>query len=325
MNKYIYIFIRWFYGLSVCRFLSRKHPKILMYHRVTPGGDNGSVSLNNFIKQMEFVKKNFNPISLDYLLSRRDDEKKPKNPIVLTFDDGYSDFYEYAFPVLKKLELPATLFITTGFVNQELWLWPDKVKYALTENPKVSNKFNFEEMEFDLTNNIDSVWGCIADYCLTLPDNKKTELIDCLYQEVGLEMPALAPENYRPLTWLEISRMREYGLGVGSHSHSHPVMTKLDDEELNRELFLSKAIIEENLNIKVDTFCYPNGQPLDFDDRVKTFLKSKSYKFAFVAYPGSDPLKNNLEINRYPIANDWIEFEKTVSGFKYLIGKINRV
>lgn len=317
--KYFYKLFEVFGGLLLCRFLSRNHPKVLMYHRVTPEGCCGSISVDNFRKQMELLKKKFNPISVEELKKLATNDLILKNPVVVTFDDGYADLFKYAYPILRELNIPAALFVTTGFVDGDVWLWPDQIRYALERNEGNVSSYCFKSKEFDLNCDTDTAWGEIADYCLTVSNREKLELISELYRQLELSIPPNAPENYQPLTWEEISIMNKSGLDVGSHSHSHPVMAKLDDDDLLEEICKSKSIIESKLGIDVETFCYPNGQSVDFDERVKFNLKKSLYRFAFVAYPGANPLDNLLEINRYPVGNNWKEYVKTVSGFKYLM------
>lgn len=100
---------------------------ILMYHYVRdypykndPNGITLSVSLSNFDAQMAYLKQNgYTPISLDTLYGIYNHQtQSPPKPVVLTFDDGYIDFYANAYPILKKYNFPAVSFVITGFVDK---------------------------------------------------------------------------------------------------------------------------------------------------------------------------------------------------------------
>ena len=93
---------------------------ILNYHSVHPTHGT-STRPEDFLKQMQYLETNFTVISLsDFYEIRTRNGKLPVKSAMITFDDGYRDNYDYAYPVLKKLGLPATIFITTGFVNDDI-------------------------------------------------------------------------------------------------------------------------------------------------------------------------------------------------------------
>jgi peptidoglycan/xylan/chitin deacetylase (PgdA/CDA1 family) len=289
-----------------------------MYHRISPPGSTEGISADIFRQQMEIVKRSFNVMTLNELMRSHDNGYTPDNAVVVTFDDGYHDFADYAFPVLRELDIPATLFVTTGFVSEELWLWPDQIRYALDQTkvpkiqlPGVSGTFNIAE-------ELEQCWHRIADHCMLVSNTEKLTLIDALFERLDLEKPIKAPEAYRPLTWDQIRAMGGLGLEVGSHSHSHPILTQLDDNELRSELVTSQEVIRKQLKFDSPAFCYPNGQKVDFDRRVKKALLDLGYKWAVTAYPTPSPLADQFEISRYSAEASMNGYLKTVFGVKYL-------
>jgi peptidoglycan/xylan/chitin deacetylase (PgdA/CDA1 family) len=119
-----------------------------MYHRVNGGNGVDGLNVDVFREQLRMIKKDFHPMALDDLVKAGERGTLPDNAVALTFDDGYRDFYEHAFPLLEEMGLPATLFVTTGFVSGELWLWPDQLKYVL-ENTN-QKYLNLSELEASL-------------------------------------------------------------------------------------------------------------------------------------------------------------------------------
>ncbi|MTI98603.1 MAG: hypothetical protein FH752_08280 [Marinobacter adhaerens] len=318
LNQFIYSLVKPLGGRTVARYLARNHPRILMYHRITPSGSKEGINADIFRKQMEIVKQSFNVMSLNDLMNAYDEGETRENTVVITFDDGYHDFADYAFPILREFDLPVTLFVTTGFALGELWLWPDQIRYAIdntdvrtTELPGISGNLDIAEQP-------DQCWNRIADHCMLVSNSQKLDLIDSLYELLSIEKPVNAPDGYQPLSWEQIRGMVRQGLEVGSHSHSHPIMTQLGDDELNRELVQSWEIIREQLGCDPAAFCYPNGQRADFDSKVQSAVRHAGYNYAVAAFPLKQPLSDRWAIARYPASSRMSEFEKNIYGFTFL-------
>lgn len=317
-NDLIYRIVRPFGGLKVAKYLSRKHPRILMYHRIVPSATPGAIDINRFRQQMRTIKRELNPVSLSELIAGHERNNIPENAIVITFDDGYADFYDYAYPVLLEEKIPCTLFVTTGFVSGDIWLWPDRLRYCLDHSPKETIRFPGKSQLLSLRGSRTSVWNDIADYCLTLSNKEKVEFLDRAETELKVIPPRTPPPQFKALDWSQIREIAGAGFEIGSHSVSHPVMTSLDDESLRFELLQSKLDIERQIGRQVTSFCYPNGQPFDFDERVKTEVRSAGYKCALAAFPGRTSLKDLMAIRRYPGSFSMPMFEKSVFGMTYL-------
>lgn len=114
----IYKYLRFLYRRFLMIFCNRA--MILLYHRVSETENDPlllSVNPNNFRAQMKYLKDNFNIISLSELVFKVKNKKSIKNSVVITFDDGYADNYYEALPILKELKIPATIFVTSGKIN----------------------------------------------------------------------------------------------------------------------------------------------------------------------------------------------------------------
>ncbi|MEP3560943.1 MAG: polysaccharide deacetylase family protein [Marinobacter sp.] len=267
---------------------------------------------------MKLIKKSFNPISLSKLIELHEQGITPKHAVAVTFDDGYSDFADYAFPILQEEGIPVTLFITTGFVNGDIWLWPDQIRYAVDNTKRKSFEFGEITGLHSPENRKSIIWDNLADHCLSLDNDRKLELIESIYKKLGLDRPRKAPREYSSVTWGQIKSMISYGLEIGSHSRTHPILTKIDEEELIRELVGSRLDIIKNLDIYDMAFCFPNGKEGDYNLRIQKKIESIGYKFAIAAFPSSRPLENRWAVNRYPAGNDFERFRKNVFGVGYL-------
>lgn len=110
---------------------------ILTYHSINDKEGSHFVSPKNFTKQMEYIKKKgYQVITLDELVESIKNKKKPKrNRVVITFDDGYYDNFEYAYPVLKKLGFPATVFLVSDYMGNDIrFLNWDQVRIMSKDN-----------------------------------------------------------------------------------------------------------------------------------------------------------------------------------------------
>lgn len=319
LNQFIYKATRPLGGLQLARILARHHPRILMYHRLSAKDEPGKIHVDQFRKQMRLIKRHFHPMNLTELLEAHEQGSVPNHAVVVTFDDGYADFAEYAFPIMQEEGIPSTLFITTGFVNGDLWLWPDQLRYVIekceTEDPVNIPGF---DKQLDILSDRTKAWSIVADHCLTIPNRQKLQLIEALFKSFNISFPGKAPENYKPLSWLQIREMCSEGLDVGSHSFSHPILTSLDLGELEDELSKSKQLIRKNLGFDTAMFCYPNGQRYDFDDKIKKEIKRAGYRFGIAAFPEAYPLSDIWEIKRYPVSSGQDSFYKSLFGFSYL-------
>lgn len=319
LNHFIYKVAKPFGGLQIARFLARNHPRILMYHRISPDGSPGTISVDQFRKQMKLIKRSFNPISLSKLIELHEQGITPKHAVAVTFDDGYSDFADYAFPILLEEKIPATLFITTGFVNGDVWLWPDQVKYVI-ESTEMRHPLLIPGLKglLNVHDHPSKSWHQICDYCMTIEDHKKLELIKNIYSELKVELPDKPPSRYRPLNWKQLKEMVDQGLDVQSHSVSHPILTKVTVDQLDMEVALSRAHIYKNLGIDSQGFCYPNGQESDFNQVVIDALNKSGYKYGVTAYSDKSPIDKLWEIKRYPASVRYKDFENMVFGLVFL-------
>ncbi|MGF2734993.1 polysaccharide deacetylase family protein [Marinobacter sp. DUT-1] len=310
-----------FGGLKFTKFLSRHHPKILMYHRITDLPDNEGIPIELFQQHVDLIREEFEPMTLSELLTRKERSTIPENAVVVTFDDGYADFADKAFPILAAAKVPATLFVTTGFVNGDIWLWPDQIRYLITHTSVPELKLSAISETFDLMSSRTEVWNVVANYCLTVSNEKKIKIIDEMSRRLEVPLPQKAPEGYEAASWTQIKKMVTQGLDVGSHSISHPILTKLSNNQLVMELQNSKKKLELETGKLINIFCYPNGTVYDFDENVKRLLEEVGYQYGVSAYPSRIPLEDNWCINRYPVGKNIDVFKKNLYGLTYLAMK----
>ena len=212
-------------GLKVAKYMSRNHPKILMYHRISGTPTDTGIAKELFRNQVKMIKKEFFPMTLRNLIKSYEEGCLPKNAVVLTFDDGYYDFGDIAFPILKEEGVPATLFITTGFVNGDLWLWPDKVDFLLYNYNSIffNSLINaFPNLKVDDTPEV--MWGKICDQIINKTKEEREYILREMSKIMRVCIPSNPPSKYRALTWGSLRNMIKDGIDVENHSYSHPIL-----------------------------------------------------------------------------------------------------
>ncbi|MCR4345083.1 MAG: polysaccharide deacetylase family protein [Candidatus Scalindua sp.] len=192
----------------VCRNkTNKKGLTILTYHSISNEIEpDETVTPEEFEKQLQYIKENYKVISLEEAVEYiQTDIEKISGSIVITFDDGYSDNYRYAYPLLNKHNFPATIFLISDFIN-------DKEGKYLSQS--------------------------------------------------------------------QIHEMKSNNISFGSHTVSHRILTGLRSEEIIREIRGSKDILESQLGLKINSFAYPVGTMVDFNDEIIKTVKASKYAYA---------------------------------------------
>ncbi len=297
---------------------------ILTYHGFTDKNTRNGIEnhqgkhvlIEKFEKQIQFLKKNYHLLSLqEWVRSCRESKKMPKRSVILTLDDGYRSNYTLAFPVLKKYDVPATVFVSTAFVEERVPLWPDRLEYALNKGPARSgNPFEFET-GFRLQ-------------LKQMPPGQRLRAVEEIENQSGrrLDFREETPAIYQPLQWSEVLEMLKSGLvTIGSHTHTHPILTRCSPEDMKTELQFSKNIIEKQTGEPCRLFCYPNGGPGDFNAATKSLLQATGYECGLTTAEGfNTPRTDFYELKRMGVRNqtDDAEFAMTVCGFKHAMSEI---
>jgi peptidoglycan/xylan/chitin deacetylase (PgdA/CDA1 family) len=276
--------------ITVPRFTGCRRFQILIYHKVSPQEHTcfGPLPPERFDSQMRLLKSSYQVFSLQELVDRSLKADVPERAVAVTFDDGYLDNFQYAFPILKKYELQATIFLVAKAVENGLILWHDRIfdafRFATVRRCYLPCFFDFE-LNLKSPEEMRRSLAATLQQARYLPAARRMELVKALEQAL---LPSFEASNKTPmLTWREISIMNSSGLiHFGSHTLTHPILTRIEESELRMEIFESKSIIEDRLRIPISAFAYPNGKPQDFDEPVKRMVRKAGYQYAVTTCPG---------------------------------------
>jgi len=292
---------------------------ILAYHRVKDIDDLDayefdaelvSASEADFHWQMSFVKKNYNPIRFSDFIDYLDGKKSlPPNPLIVTFDDGFEDNYSVVFPILKQLDVPATIFISSDYIGKTETFWFDWVVYLLKKAPP--GTVHLPDIPLDLTidassdskiSAVDILLGALKQ----VSNQVRLQTIKDLERQLGLSQPVEGFAESRPMTWSQVREMSEWGVEFGSHSVTHPILSQLDNDELWHEITNSKQVIAEQTGCTCEVIAYPVGGACTYDQRVLDMVKKSGYRLGTSYRSGVNVLD---ELESYALRRIHVELD----------------
>jgi len=263
---------------------SHNHIVVLNYHRVRSRASYDSCDLCNFddslfdvdekqfVRQMKWIKRHARILSetdlINLLYGPTSDHQLSKYPrVVITFDDGYRDNYTIAYPVLKSLEIPAFFFVCTSMIdNRCLGGW-DILAYLLKKCEKPSITLNGKN--YDLRSNQRHSLELIQTDMKAMPCEQLNEFIRSISDICEVELPSIDLQNNELLTWKNIEDMTSHHMTIGSHTHSHSVLTGMASDQHLKELMTSKQILEKRTGRPILSMAYPFGDPLYIPDTIQ--------------------------------------------------------
>ena len=271
-----------------------------------------------FAMQMRFLAENCNVISIDALTSAiAKNEQLPSSTAVITFDDGWLDNYEYALPILKEYNLPATIFLATAYIGNKEYFWTDRVAHAITmlhATPEFSGravelmraKFPTYTEILRLIKEMTSIHALSLSQLDSLIENIKA-LPSAQKSSVVAELHNLAKEFTRMrserlfLNWDEVQEMAKNKVTFGSHSHQHARLIDLNAAQLDDDIVNSFQTLRSQNITPVQTFCYPGGY---YNQNTQKALKDRGVKFAALAENKTFPSEQPILLGRTNIHED---------------------
>jgi peptidoglycan/xylan/chitin deacetylase (PgdA/CDA1 family) len=255
---------------------------VLTYHRVLPDGHPAReseqpgmlVSPEVLAMHFEVLKAHFRPVHLiDWLRAARNGEPPPGRSVAITFDDGWRDNYDHAFPVIKVAQMPVTLFVVTDMVGSRYQFWPNRLARVLKcWAPDFSRRLDehttraLAEIGFPFDVVGSQVTPELIDRVIVRCKVNDDSVMHALLDKLEAVLPAQAEmdggsEERDLLNWREIKEMADSGLvNIGSHTRRHTRLREgIDPDLLEDEVAGSRRIIEEKLGRPAPLFCYPNG------------------------------------------------------------------
>ena len=280
-------------------------PYVVAYHRVVERLDEYQdfalpameISVATLEKHVEWLAQRFEIVSLDELPARWNRRKASKPLAAITFDDGYSDVFHHALPVLRRNGIPAAMFVVTDFVGTDeipvherlhasiARLWkrsPSPLPYLMALLPGTESRRQLET-PFSATQSI-------------LASTRHADviaLIDTLNADDDVTHEA--PAALRPMTWDMLAALRDAGMTIGSHSMTHAFLTNESATNVRHEVSGSRLELQKRLGTPATCFAYPGGV---FNGSVVDAVREAGYQFAFTICRHRSPQHPMLTIPR---------------------------
>lgn len=283
-----------------------KSVHILMYHRINSDPDclGLTVSPELFSNQLQYLKDNYEMISLSEAVTRINSGELNGNCRVITFDDGYRDNYQIAAPLLANKNIPATIFVTYDAIQTGHFGWGAFDRTLLGTKLK-----KIDLQSFGL--------GCYRLDSQTAREQAVVTLHGLLKQRADAEKQAVVDHvvtlheddfygDRTMMNWAEVTELARSGIvTIGAHTITHPILSRVTLAQVKHEVSEGKRLIEQKLGVEVNYFAYPNGRPDDIGQGVVNLVREAGYLGACTTIAGRNPAGcDPLYLKRVDVTKD---------------------
>jgi peptidoglycan/xylan/chitin deacetylase (PgdA/CDA1 family) len=288
---------------------------ILLYHRTTELGTDPwalNVSPRHFADHLEVLHRYAHPFRLQQLTQALLDDSLPPRSVAITFDDGYADNLYTAKALLERYDIPATLFLTTGFIGQRREFWWDELDRLLLHPGSLPETLHLsingssyqwelgEEAHYsplayerqrswraweDPPSSRQALYRSLYDLLRPLPTHDRRKLLDDILTWAGAA--PLGRATHRSLVLNEVIDLVHGELiEVGAHTVTHPDLSSLPASLQRKEIEDSKAHLEHLLNRPVTSFAYPHGMPVNYTTETLAIVRDAGFIRACSVFEG---------------------------------------
>jgi peptidoglycan/xylan/chitin deacetylase (PgdA/CDA1 family) len=277
---------------------------VVNYHRILEAHDpllESEPDVATFRWQMKLLATCFNVIPLHDAVQLIGSGRMPPRAVCITFDDGYRSVHDLALPILQEFKLPATVFVTSGFVGGGN-MWNDRIIEAVQNLPQGQLDLSALGLGvYSLASLADrqQTVGRLTEASKYLPPQARFNLIKQLEHMVGDHL-----DHGLMLTPEMVVNLDRAGIEIGAHTISHPILTSLDDASSRHEIAGGKKELEAILGKPVRLFAYPNGKVgKDFDERHTRMAREAGFAAAFTTKAGA--VTSSQDLFQLPRSRPW--------------------
>jgi peptidoglycan/xylan/chitin deacetylase (PgdA/CDA1 family) len=284
---------------------------VLNYHRILNPADceydRGVISAtpDEFHEQVAYFRSRFQVMGLAELSELVESGKRARGfRLMITFDDGYIDNYQYAFPILRSAGLTASFFLPTSYIGSACIPWWDQIANLLR---RARNRTGEAAGELE-----DSIRRVLRIY--KSPAVQDTEqFVRNLESECGVKrLERASPPLF--MNWDQAREMAAGGMSIGSHTHSHRILSKLTADEQTEELRTSRQVLERELKCPVRSLAIPVGARDAFNSDTERALAATQYQVAFSFYDGVNRMDN---LHRFDIKRTGVERDMSLARVRF--------
>ena len=275
--------------------------RILYYHRVNDDNDPffPATPTALFDAEMRFLASHYRVVSMDQLADHLDGDL-PETVVAITFDDGYRDNFENAFPILQRYAIPATIFLTTGCIDTAEPLWFERLSLAFKKTGRQRLHLATDPaMHCPLTTLADRVDSNnrVQAFLRELPDRERLKWVQEITRQLGITRDT--ERQGKMLTWDQVRYMSARGIDFGGHTVTHPFLSRTTEEDAAHEIAGCKSRIEQELQAPTRYFAYPNGHEPDVSASNRDLVRRAGYRAAVTTTWGpNDPQTDRMGLKR---------------------------
>ncbi|MGH7645530.1 MAG: polysaccharide deacetylase family protein [Gemmatimonadales bacterium] len=245
-----------------------------------------------FERQVEYLARVYKVVTLEQIQEACEGGRPlPERAGYITFDDGWADNYTVAYPILRRLGVPATIFVTTDYIGTEREFWFTTLMRALLEGRRPLQARDGREAGWpaDVAGELDRLGGLPhplrpwhTDQLIELLKHYPEARIDALVAALARRLDGATARGCASLflTWDQLREMERGGMSVASHTCTHKILTQLTDDDAAEELHRSRETLEKELGHPVVSFAFPNG---DYEPRHMTIAREVGYRYFFIS------------------------------------------
>jgi peptidoglycan/xylan/chitin deacetylase (PgdA/CDA1 family) len=257
---------------------------------------------------MELLARFGTPIGVDELVRAFDGVPLPKNPIMVTFDDGYRSCHDVALPILRAVGVRATFFVPTSYVAERRLYWWERVSIALTQARTPSATLTYPH-PLEVRACDPAALHVLNDVIKNTPSLDVERFLAELYTAFGIEwnrdIEAKHADNV-VMTWDHLRALVRAGMDVESHTRRHRVLQTLDADELYDELAGSRADLEAQLGRPIRAIAYPVGRRVAHEVRIREALAAAGYRVGLSNSSGTTrlwygPMRDLMQADPYDV------------------------
>lgn len=304
------------------RTLNRKKLVILGYHGIS--GKEQSyrkkyLGKSIFEKQVKYLKKkNFSFITLtNWQRIVKSQKKINQRFVIITFDDGFKNVIDYAYPIIKKYGAKGIIYVIPGIIGKNELIWTEYLE-MLVYNHR-NNKFNFKfkdqiiEYSLNSKNNIKMAFNDMKNKLRALSNKDRITHLNQFKISNNIKNFKNVPIEYLIANWQELNSLNKNILEIGNHTKTHQNLDILSlEQEYYEELLKSKLKIEKEIGYSIKHLCYPAGV---YNNKVIQYLKKYGYLTGVTVEEGLNMLKSDLlKLKRLMIDKNFLLFKYKVSG-----------
>jgi peptidoglycan/xylan/chitin deacetylase (PgdA/CDA1 family) len=260
----------------------RQALSILIFHRVLPATDPLRINeptAAEFDSLMAYLARNYRVLPLREAVSLLRRGQLPRRACCITFDDGYADNLTIALPILEKYQLPATVFVATGYLN----------------GGRMFNDGVIDGIALSSSGTLDLREICLGKHRVVTVDDRRAA-IDTILEQLKYRPPEQREADTMRLIELvdcgplptdimmtdeQVKELSDRGVDIGGHTVSHPILASIEDEQARGEIAKGKQRLEAITGKPVLTFAYPNGRPhRDYAARHVAMVRELGFELA---------------------------------------------